>query len=154
MPQNKEFGLRSTFRTVILLLMVRRIPCPTSIGVVLAVESSTAPPKERCAGAVCKTLLTIIRDVFRSQEKKDTVAKKAGYSWPESKPRRENQRTDRLDQRNCPGRRHGTRFHLRVRKFTAKTAENCCYPLSSLQSQKKKKYSDPAISRIASSGYF
>jgi|SRR5208337_3426272 len=102
MPQNKEFGLRSTFHTVILLLMVRRIPCPTSIGVVLAVKSSTAHPKERCAGAVCKTLVTIIRDVFRSQEKKEIVAKKAGYSWPESKPRRENQRTDRLAQRNCP----------------------------------------------------
>src|SRR5271166_3695747 len=113
MPQNKEFGLRSTFRTVILLLMVRRIPCPTSIGVVLAVESSTAHPKERCAGAVCKTLLTIIRDVFRSQEKKDTVAKKAGYSWPESKPRDARIRGQiAWLSEAAPRRRHGTRSHL------------------------------------------
>src|SRR3954463_16698306 len=42
MPQNKGVGLTSTFRMVILLLMVCPSPCPTSTGVVLF-RWSTAP---------------------------------------------------------------------------------------------------------------
>ncbi len=35
MPQDKGFGLTSTFQTVVLLWMGRPSPCPASTGVVL-----------------------------------------------------------------------------------------------------------------------